>query len=135
MASPPVDSVARATAGEKVPAHRRHLGPLQKFVVVKQRQQMGLNLLRIHHAASGQCPLGHVGQQPAQKRDLQVGRNSTRARHTQTQIGLDIAVGHHHPHRGKGTLALPLAPQVAHERRQERLGAVGAANPNHEGAG
>ena len=118
LAAPTVNSVARPTAREKIVAHRRHLRPLEKAVVVKQRQQVAFDLLRIHHAAVGDRLLGHMGQQLAQKRDLQVGSNSTRPRHAQAQIGLHVAVGHHHAHRCKGTFALPFALLVAHERRQ-----------------
>jgi hypothetical protein len=134
LAAPAVNRVPRPAAREKVFAHGCHRCLFQKAVVVKQHQQVALDLLRIHHAAIGYRLLSHVGQQPAQERDLQIGRNPARPRHAQAQIGLHIAIGHHHPHRRKGTFALPLLLQVAHEGRQERLGAVGVANANHGAA-
>ena len=53
LAASAVNRVACAAARAKVVAHRRHFWPLEKSLVVKQRQQVRLDLLRIHHAAVG----------------------------------------------------------------------------------
>jgi hypothetical protein len=98
---------------------------------VKQRQQVGLDLLGIDDAGARQRPFSHVRQQPAQKGDLQVGRDATSPRHPQTQVGFHVAVGHHHAHRDQRAGAPPLVLQIAHKGRQQRLGAIRAAHADH----
>jgi len=53
LAAAAVNRVARFTARKNILAHRCHRWLSEKAIVMKQRQQVTLDLLRIHHAAVG----------------------------------------------------------------------------------
>ena len=96
LGAPAVDRVRLRAGGEEIAAHGRQLASAEEALVVEQREQVALDHRRVGHAPVRHRSLRHLGEEFAQVRRLQIGRDTEPLGQPEAQVGLDVAVRHDH---------------------------------------
>ena len=105
-----IDGVGPGARAHQVLAHGGQHRRRKKRLVMKQRQQVALDLARVDQAGARRDLARQAFGQALQERDLQVGRDPQRLGDPVFDVGLDVAVGHHQAHGHEGAGARAFAP-------------------------